>query len=66
MTEIIYSVPDMSCAHCTAAVTTELGRVSGVRKVEVDLDTKRVVVHGEDLDDASLKAAIAAAGYEAT
>jgi copper chaperone len=66
MTEITYTVPDMSCAHCKTAVSSELGRVTGVRSVEVDLDTKRVVVHGEDLEDASLKAAIAAAGYEAT
>jgi len=65
MTEIAYTVPDMSCGHCKSAVSSELERVAGVRKVEVDLDTKLVVVHGEDLDDASLRAAIAEAGYEA-
>ena len=66
MTEGTYTVPDMSCEHCKAAVSSELGRVTGVRSVEVDLDTKRVGVHGEDLDGARLKAAIAEAGYEAT
>jgi copper chaperone len=65
MTEITYTVPDMSCGHCKQAVSSELERVAGVRKVEVDLDTKRVVVRGDDLDDASLRAAIAEAGYEA-
>jgi copper chaperone CopZ len=65
MTEIAYTVPDMSCGHCKSAVSSELERVAGVRKVEVDLDTKLVVVRGEDLDDASLRAAIAEAGYEA-
>lgn len=66
MTEITYIVPDMSCSHCTTAVSSHLALVAGVREVAVDLDAKRVVVRGEDLDDASLKAAIAEAGYEAS
>ena len=65
MTEIAYTVPDMSCGHCTRAVSIELASVAGVREVDVDLDTKRVVVRGEALDDASLRAAIVEAGYEA-
>lgn len=65
MTEITYSVPDMSCGHCRTAVSSELERIASVRMVEVDLDMKLVVVRGEDLDDASLRAAIAEAGYEA-
>jgi copper chaperone len=64
--EITYTVPDMSCGHCKTAVSAELGRVAGVRTVDVDLGAKRVVVHGEDLDDPSLRSAIAEAGYEAT
>jgi len=46
-------------------VNSELERVAGVLKVAGDLDAKRVVVRGEDLDGAGLKAAIADAGYEA-
>ena len=65
MTEITYTVPDMSCGHCKAVVSSELQELSGVSRVEVDLDTKRVVVSGEQLDDSALRAAIAAAGYEA-
>jgi copper chaperone len=66
MAEVNYTVPDMSCGHCTTAVKSELALVPGVREVTVDLDTKRVVVRGEDLDDARLKAAIGEAGYEAS
>jgi copper chaperone len=62
---IIYSVPGMSCEHCEAAVTGELRRVAGVEDVDVDLETKRVVVHGSGLDDPALRAAIDDAGYEA-
>ena len=66
MTEMNYTVPDMSCGHCTTAVKSELALVPGVREVTVDLDTKRVVVRGEDLNDARLKEAIAEAGHEAS
>ena len=62
---IEYTVPGMSCAHCEAAVKTELEDVSGVDAVAVDLETKRVVVTGAGLSDAQLRAAIEDAGYEA-
>lgn len=65
MEEITYSVPGVSCGHCRAAITEEVGTVPGVREVVVDLDTKRVTVAGEGLDDAALRAAIEEAGYEA-
>jgi copper chaperone len=65
MSEITYSVPAMSCSHCEQAVSSELGEVPGVERVEVDLEAKLVVVRGEGLDDAALRAAIREAGYEA-
>jgi copper chaperone len=63
--EITYTVPGMHCDHCKAAVSEELEAVDGVKSVEVDLETKLVVVQGEGLDDAQLRAAIDEAGYEA-
>jgi copper chaperone len=65
MSQITYSVPDLSCGHCKAAVTSELERVAGVDSVEVDLETKLVRVIGSQLDDAALRTAIDEAGYEA-
>jgi copper chaperone len=62
---VTYRVPGMHCGHCEAAVRGELSAVGGVESVEVDLDTKLVVVRGADLDDATLRAAIDEAGYEA-
>jgi copper chaperone len=62
---ISYTVPGMHCAHCKASVSEELGAVTGVESVEVDLGKKLVVVQGEGLDDARLRAAIEEAGYEA-
>jgi copper chaperone len=42
MNTITFSVPDMSCGHCRAAITAEVNTVPGVETVEVELDTKIV------------------------
>jgi copper chaperone len=65
MSEITYTVPDISCGHCKQAVSSELAEVAGVESVAVDLDTKLVTVRGRELDDSALRAAIEEAGYEA-
>jgi copper chaperone len=65
MTIAVYTVPGMSCSHCEAAVREEVSALAGVAAVEVDLETKRVEVRGEDLDDTAIRAAIEEAGYEA-
>ena len=66
MSEMTFSVPDMTCGHCEHAVSTQISAVPGVRSVVVNLDTKRVDVRGEDLDAAAIRAAIADAGYAAS
>ena len=65
MSEIIYTVPGMSCGHCESTVKTELLAVTGVDSVDVDLESKLVRVRGSELDDSRLRAAIDDAGYEA-
>jgi copper chaperone len=64
MTQLIYTVPGVSCGHCRAAITAEVAQVAGVSSVDVDLDAKRVSVAGEHLDDAAIRAAIDEAGYD--
>ena len=59
-----YRVEGMSCGHCEAAVRDEVENVPGVEDVDVDLGSKRVVVRGA-FGDATVRAAIATAGYEA-
>ena len=61
----LYVVPGMHCGHCQAAVKDEVSAVAGVASVVVDLETKRVEVSGEALDDAAIRDAIEEAGYEA-
>jgi copper chaperone len=60
-----FLVPGMTCDHCVAAVSAEVGAVAGVTGVDVDLTTRLVRVHGSALDRAALVAAIDEAGYEA-
>jgi copper chaperone len=59
-----YIVNGMTCGHCVKAVTHELCAVHGVTAVDVNLETKKVVVTGSHLSDAALRAAIDEAGYE--
>jgi copper chaperone len=63
--ELSYTVGGMSCEHCRTAITEEVEQVSGVTAVEIDLDTRVVVVRGENVSDADVRAAIEVAGYEA-
>jgi len=65
MEQLTYTVPGLSCGHCEAAVTEEVTAVDGVEGVDVDLETKLVVVRGEGVSDEDVRAAIREAGYEA-
>jgi copper chaperone CopZ len=53
----------MTCQHCVAAITSEVGQVPGVQSVVVDLEAKTVTVDAPSVDDAALRAAIDEAGY---
>ena len=59
------SVPGMTCGHCVAAVRGEIEMLPGVQTVDVDLESKAVVVTGTDVDPVAVMAAIGEAGYEA-
>lgn len=58
-----YNVTGMSCEHCAASIKEEVSDVADVSEVVVDLAANAVTVHGTDLDDARLRAAIIEAGY---
>jgi copper chaperone CopZ len=59
-----YTVAGMTCGHCRAAVTEDIGKVRGVTAVEVDLTTGRVTVSGDGFTDAGVGAAVDEAGYQ--
>ena len=42
-----YSIPNISCGHCVAAIKRELSELEGVSAVEGDANLKSVVVEWE-------------------
>ncbi|MDQ3380570.1 MAG: heavy-metal-associated domain-containing protein [Actinomycetota bacterium] len=46
------------------SIREEVSEVEGVDEIDVDLETKHVTVHGRELDDRAVRAAIAEAGYD--
>jgi len=47
MADVTYTVPNISCVHCVHTIESELGQLSGVRRVEADLVGKKVTVSFE-------------------
>ncbi|MFH9562309.1 MULTISPECIES: heavy-metal-associated domain-containing protein [Streptomyces] len=63
----MYSVAGMTCGHCKATLTKEIGALEGVTAVEVDLETGQVAVTTLGApDDALLAKVVDEAGYELT
>jgi copper chaperone len=68
MTTTTYSVTGMTCGHCTASVTEEISKLTGVQEVTIDLvagGTSAVHVTSESaLDESAVREAVDEAGYE--
>lgn len=61
-----YRVSGMTCAHCEAAVQSEVARLPGVGGVAVSADTGRLVVtSAQPIDADAVLSAVDEAGYEA-
>ena len=44
MTTVTYTVPAISCGHCTHTIETEVGELKGVQSVKAEVDSKKVVI----------------------
>ncbi|GGE34050.1 copper chaperone CopZ [Pullulanibacillus camelliae] len=66
MEKMTLDVQGMTCGHCKAAVTGALKDLSGVKEVEVDLDTGKVDVTYENgkVSVEQMKEAIEDQGYD--
>jgi len=65
MADTTYTVSGMTCQHCVASVTEEIGEIDGVQAVDVDLDSGRVTVTSEaPVSDEAVRAAVTEAGYQ--
>jgi len=61
--EKIYRVQGMTCGHCELSVREEVEELTGVESATPDRATGQLTVRGE-VDDAAVRAAVKAAGYE--
>lgn len=66
MSTVTLSVSGMTCEHCVRAVKQEVGEISGVTQVDVELGTPSTVTvqSTEPISQQDLVAAIDEAGYE--
>ncbi len=62
MTIRTFAVEGMTCDHCVAAVTIEVGKVPGISDVIVDLEQGTLTVTG-DASRQALAEAVDEAGY---
>ncbi len=68
MEKITLNVEGMTCGHCQMTVANALKKVSGVKEVEVNLETNSALVQfkaGKTSDEKLIKA-IEEAGYKAS
>ncbi|MFJ9949437.1 heavy-metal-associated domain-containing protein [Kitasatospora sp. NPDC091207] len=63
----VYAVAGMTCGHCERSVATAVSTLAGVTAVRVDVEAGLVTVAAEaEPDEAALRTAIEAAGYQLT
>ncbi len=60
-----FNVPEMSCGHCTAAITKEIEAIDPGADVTTNLEDHTVTVETTQSADA-ITQAIKSAGYEST
>lgn len=66
MTVAEYQVTGMSCAHCEAAIRSEVGQIDGIESIEVSAGTGRLVItSATDIAADRVLAAVDEAGYTA-
>jgi len=64
MTTVTYTVPAISCGHCTHTIETEVGEIQGVQSVKADEATKKVVITFDaPADETKIKTLLAEIDY---
>jgi copper chaperone CopZ len=66
MTTVTYTIPAISCSHCTHTIETEVGELQGIQSVKADEATKQVVITFDSpADETKIKALLAEINYPA-
>jgi len=66
MTTVTYSVPAISCGHCTHTIETEVSDLQGVQSVKAEIESKKVVITFDaPASEEKIKALLAEINYPA-
>lgn len=66
MNSVTYTIPNISCHHCTHTITMELSDLDGVSKVDADVQSKKVTVEfNEPATEQAIKSLLAEINYPA-
>ncbi|MCE7742227.1 MAG: heavy-metal-associated domain-containing protein [Candidatus Heimdallarchaeota archaeon] len=67
MNEVKLNIEGMTCGHCQMTVANALKKISGVKEVEVNLETNsaKILFKPGKTNDEKLIKAVEAAGYKA-
>ena len=64
MTTVTYTIPAISCGHCTHTIETEVSELQGVQSVKADVESKKVVITFDaPADEKKIKAVLAEINY---
>jgi copper chaperone CopZ len=64
MAEKTVKVSGMTCNHCKANVQNNLSTVQGVENIEIDLESGKVKMTGDDIDLKEVKSKVESIGYQ--
>ena len=66
MTTVTYTVPAISCGHCTHTIESEVSELAGVQSVKAEIDSKKVVITFDaPADEQKIKSLLAEINYPA-
>ena len=66
MQSVTYTVPNISCKHCTHTIAMELSEIKGVTQVDADIQTQLVKVDfTEPATDQEIRKTLAEINYPA-
>ena len=66
MTTVTYTVPAISCGHCTHTIETEVSDLQGVQSVKAEVDSKKVTITFDaPANEQTIKALLAEINYPA-
>jgi copper ion binding protein len=66
MTTVTYTVPAISCGHCTHTIETEVGELKGVQSVKAAIDTRKVeITFDAPASEEAIKALLVEINYPA-